>query len=233
MKRVIIIGASSGIGAELARVFSKSPCKLGLVARRLPLLETLKKELPVEVHLASLDVTKPDEIPAALEQLVERLGGLDILIIGAGTGHLSCDWDKEHETIQTNVVGFCAVANWGMKFFMHQGQGHIVGISSIAALRGSGSYSASKAFVSNYLEGLAKKAYRSKQPITISDIRPGFMDTSMAKGAGIFWLASVQRASQQIYEAILKKKRVVYITKRWRIIAFLLKDLPFALYRKI
>ena len=110
-----------------------------------------------------------------------------------------------------------------------QGHGHLVGISSIASLRGNRycpSYSASKAFQANYLEALRCIAKNEKLNLKITDVQPGLVDTPMAKGEGLFWGAPVKKASNQIYSAILKQKKKVYITKRWRFIAWIMKIAP-------
>ncbi len=128
------------------------------------------------------------------------------------------------------------MANVAFNYFEKKGSGHIVGISSIAALRGasdSPAYNASKAYMSNYLQGLRQKAYKSGLSITITDIQPGFVNTSMAQGRGLFWVASVSDAAIQIYNAIDSKKKHAYITARWRIIAWLLKVMPDWLYNKL
>ncbi len=95
------------------------------------------------------------------------------------------------------------------------------------------SYNASKAYVSSYLEGLACRKECRSGAITVTDVRPGFVDTPMAQGEGLFWVASPEKAAKQIYAAIRKKKRIVYITKRWRLIAAIIKLLPFCLYKRI
>jgi short-subunit dehydrogenase len=123
-----------------------------------------------------------------------------------------------------------------MKLFLAQGYGHLAGISSIAALRGSWeapAYNASKAFASNYLEGMHAKAVKSGKPIYVTDIQPGFVDTAMAQGEGLFWIASPQKAANQILEAIRKRKRHAYITRRWRLIGWILKLLPDFIYTKL
>ena len=109
-------------------------------------------------------------------------------------------------------------------------------MSSIASYRGNSwapAYSASKAYMSNYLEAISIKAYRLKKKIAVTDIQPGFVKTDMAKGNKLFWIAPLEKATKQIYHAIEKKKRRVQITKRWAIAAWFLKWLPFSLYKKI
>jgi short-subunit dehydrogenase len=142
----------------------------------------------------------------------------------------------EKQTIDTNIVGFTSIADWTFNYFEKQQSGHLVAISSIAGLRGNGvtpSYNASKAYQINYLEGLRQKASKLKSKIVVTDIRPGFVDTAMAKGEGQFWVASVNKASEQIFKAIQKKKKVVYVTKRWRLIATILKRIPRSIYDKM
>ena len=111
--------------------------------------------------------------------------------------------------------------------------GHIVGISSVAAIRGSGNepaYNASKAFQSNYLQGLRQKFHKLKLPVAVTDVQPGFVDTAMAQGEGLFWVAPPEKAAQQIFNSIRKRRKHVYVTRRWRLIAWLLKILPDSLY---
>jgi short-subunit dehydrogenase len=173
-----------------------------------------------------------------LNELICEMQGVELIVISAGIGaiNLELDWQKEVEIIETNVAGFAAVANVAIQHFMQQGYGHLVGISSLAALRGSDAspaYYASKAFESNYLQGLRKKMAKSRLPITITDVQPGLVDTAMAQGEGLFWVAPVEKAAQQIYVAISKKKEHVYVTKRWRLIAWLIKAMPTSLYNKM
>ena len=92
-------------------------------------------------------------------------------------------------------------------------------------------YNASKAFVSNYLQGLRQKFSKLRLPIIVTDVQPGFVDTAMAKG-DVFWVTSPKQAAQQIFDAIRKQKKHVYVSKRWRLVAWLLKAAPDWLYHK-
>jgi short-subunit dehydrogenase len=238
MKKVIIIGATSGIGKELAIIFAAKGYEMGITGRRSEVLDELRTQLPGKIYAETMDIRNTEESIKSLEKLVAAMGGMDILIINAGTGHInpSLDWTKEKETIETNVSGFTALATTGMQYFTKKGSGHLVGVSSIAGIRGSDiapAYNASKAFISTYLEGISRKVVKDKLNIAITDIQPGFVDTAMAKGEKKFWVASPKKAAEQIYEAILKKKRIAYITKRWRLIAWLLKVLPEYLYLRL
>jgi len=116
-----------------------------------------------------------------------------------------------------------------MNYFQKQGSGHLANISSIAGLLGNGiapSYNATKAYQINYFNGLRKKVKKLKLRIYLTDIRPGFVDTAILKGNGLFWIAPVDKAAKQIYAAIRKKKKKVYITKRWALIAFIIRLKP-------
>ena len=236
MKKAIIIGASSGIGRALAMELVSDGYHIGIVGRRASLLESAKSEYPDYLTIGNFDVLKPD-IPNRLDALVASLGGLDVLVISAGTGELNPTLAPEHieKTNALNVDAFSRLAVWGYRLFQKQGHGHLVTISSLAGLRGGGSapsYNATKAYQLNFLEGLRQKNQKEQTGLILTDVRPGFVDTAMAKGEGQFWVAPVEKAARQIAKAIRNEKEVVYITKRWRLIALLLKILPTWLYKR-
>lgn len=238
MKKAIVIGASSGIGKALAVVLAKHGYEVGLMARRTELLEDLKNEILTKTYVGHIDLSKVPNAIEKLRNMIQTMQGVDLVVISSGTGFLNpeLDWSKEQQTLDVNVYGFSALAGEAYKSFVEQGYGHLVGISSIGALRGNPiapAYNASKAFMSNYLEGLRKKAFQDKVPIDITDIKPGFVDTDMAKGEGKFWVATAQQAAEQIYSAIQQQKKHAYITHRWRLIGWALKLMPTWLYQRI
>jgi len=237
-KRAIIIGATSGIGRELARILIQNGYTVGAVGRRSNLLSELESENQGKCFTKEIDISETEEAMKLLKELISEMKAIDLMVISSGTGHINHElsWPLERETIEVNVSGFAAMANVVMEHFLKKDSGHLVGISSVSALRGScesPAYGASKAFVSNYLDGLRAKVTKSGHNINITDIQPGFVDTAMAKGDGIFWLATPQKAAEQIYAAIVKKKKHSYITKRWRIIGWLVKILPDFIYYKL
>jgi len=237
MKRAIVIGASSGIGRELAVVLSQSGFAVGLMARRLELLEQLGSTLPNPAFSRQADISECSAAMTILQDLIGEMGGVELIIISSGTGFINpdLDWTKEKRTVDVNVSGFVAMANVAFRHFSQAGRGHLVGISSIAAIRGhraAPAYNASKAFMSNYLEGLRVRARKAGLPIVVTDIQPGFVDTAMAKGPGLFWVASPQKAARQIYGAIHRKAKHAYVTKRWSAIGWLLKILPEFVYAR-
>lgn len=237
MQRVIIIGATSGIGKGLAELFAGQNDLVGITGRRVELLDALQHRFPGNIFTEPFDVTGENIIPH-LESLIAKLGGLDLLIYNSGYGEpsTSLDWAIDRQTIGTNVNGFTAIVNYAFNYFQRQGHGQIAAVSSIASVRGSSyapAYSASKAFMSNYLEGLAIRAKKLDTGIIITDILPGFVRTKMAKGNKQFWVAPAGKAVRQIFNAIKAKKRKVYVTKRWWLIAKLMKHFPFWLYRRL
>ena len=238
MRKAIVIGASSGIGKELAKILSEDEYMVGLVSRRENLLIELQDELPGNSYINNIDVANTTQAMKQLEELIMEMNGVDLIIISAGCGFVNPDleYEKEQRTIDVNVSGFTAMMNVAYQYFLKKGRGHIVGISSVAAIRGGydgPAYAASKAFISNYMEGVRIKAKKAGVPLHITDIKAGLVDTAMAKGEGLFWVAPPEKAALQIYRAIESKKEIAYVTKRWRLIAWLLKAMPTFIYQKL
>lgn len=238
MKRIIIIGATSGIGRGLAEQYAKENCLIGITGRRENLLKEICAQDKDKLFYKVCDITHTEATISLLEMLVQELGGMDLLIICAGTGELNPDlsYQIEEPTLLTNVIGFTNIADWGFRYFEQQKRGHIVAISSVGGIRGSGispAYNATKAYQINYMEGLRQKATKSPYSIYTTDVRPGFVDTAMAKGEGLFWVTPVDKAVKQIKKAISKKKNVAYISKRWKYVAALFRILPSAIYCRI
>ncbi len=236
MKRAIVIGASEGIGRALARELSREGYALGLAARGVQRLRELQRELPGESRVAHLDVTRPGEARAALDGLIRDLGGADLIVISAGVIFQDPDPWQEGRTVAVNVAGFSAVFRHAFDYFSARGSGHIVGLSSVAAVRGgcgSPVYNASKAFVSNLMHGYRIRAGKAGSRILITDIRPGHVSTRMLVGQrGVFWAVPVEAAARQIAEAIRKKRRRAYITPRWRLVAWAMRLVPDRLYSR-
>jgi short-subunit dehydrogenase len=173
-----------------------------------------------------------------IQQLINELGGLDILIYNTGYGDVSkeLNFEIENTTTRTNVNGFVEIVSYAFNYFVQQGYGQIAITSSVASVRGNSwapAYSASKSFMSNYAEGLNIKAKRLKKDIVITDLRPGFINTKMAKGNKQFWVVPKEKAAAQIINGIERKKRVVYISRRWWLVAQIMKMLPYSIYRRI
>ena len=232
MKNAIVFGATSGIGKSLTELLVKDNYKVAITGRRLEKLEELKKQYPNQILVKQNDIQQVDDVAKILNEIVDEFGAIDLIIQSSGVGFVNpkLEWKGENETIQTNVVGVTKLYDLAYNLFRKQKFGHLVGISSIASLRGNRAapaYFASKAYQKAYLESLyiKTKTIKSKH-VFITDIRPGFVDTAMALGDGIFWMVPLEKAAKQMYTAIKKKKRVAYISKRWRLVAAMLKIVP-------
>jgi short-subunit dehydrogenase len=236
-RAAVIIGASSGIGEALAHELNREGWRLGLLARRLDRLEALRQTLAPDAVVRRIDVTRADAA-GILEQVLDELGGVDLVIVSAGAGHNNRDLNVEldAETVTVNVVGFMTMAQVAVRHFLRRGHGHLVGVSSIAALRGNGTgaaYSASKAFQSVYLDGMRDLVRQSRLPIVVTEVQPGFVDTAMMKpeaalGSVARWLlvAPPALAARQIMRAIRTRTTHAYIPRRYALVASLLKVLP-------
>ena len=238
MGKAIIIGATSGIGKSLAEILLGEDYLVGVTGRRENLFQSIQTQELSSLVFRKMDVRDLSTIESICNELVSQMGGLDLLIISAGIGeqNKNLNFDVENSVIKTNIQGFTCVADWAMRYFKEQGYGHLVNISSIAGIRGNGiapSYNATKAYQINYLEGLRINVKEYGSSITVTDVRPGFVDTAMVKGEGLFWMAPVQKAAEQIVEAIKQKKQVVYITKRWWLIGLLLRIIPFSILKRV
>ncbi|MBQ9584799.1 MAG: SDR family NAD(P)-dependent oxidoreductase [Muribaculaceae bacterium] len=235
---IVIIGASSGIGKALFEKYSNENNRIGIIGRRAHLLDELYQKNPFKTIPAQADITNIEEIKQVINTLKEALGRIDLAIVCAGIGDINAtlDYAVEHPIINTNVVGWTFVIDTLYHIFEQQSHGHLVAISSIGGLRGepmAPAYSATKAYQINYLEALNKKAFKYGRHIIVTDIRPGLVDTAMAKGEGLFWVMPVEKVANQIIATINKRKSIAYVTKRWHFIAIINKYLPYHIYKKI
>lgn len=152
MKRILIVGATSGIGEGLARLYAeRGEVKIGVMGRRSGRLKDLCASRPDVFEAEVCDVTDTEALPVALERLASRLGGVDILVLSSGTGDLNpeLDYAVERCTLDTNVTGWTCVADWAIRYFENRGQGHLATVTSVGGLRGSGAapaYNATKSF---------------------------------------------------------------------------------------
>ncbi|MFC4212520.1 SDR family NAD(P)-dependent oxidoreductase [Pedobacter lithocola] len=238
MKKVLIIGATSGMGRSLTIQMSAMGYMVGITGKRQVLLNEIEGLNPPKIFGSCFDVNDEFELLENLNELIDRIGGFDILIYSAGYGEINENLDNliEQDTIRTNVRSFTNVITFAFDYFKQQGFGQIAAITSVAGLRGNDkapAYSASKAFQINYLEGLAMKARKLKININILDIRPGYVDTAMAKGDNLFWVTTVKKAAKQIIHGLEHKHEVIYVSKRWRLFAWIFKIIPRYLCEKL
>ncbi len=223
---VLIIGASSGIGKSLCCHYISRGCNVAVMGRRKALLDNLASYYPAQTIPISVDISDCIAFANSFSYTIERLKSIDLAIVCAGIGELnpSLAFPSELDTIATNVVGWTNVMDALFHFFVSQGKGHIVALTSIGGLQPASvapAYSASKAFQINYTKSLQAKS--RKTPLCITEIRPGLVNTRMAKGEGLFWVMPIEKVTKQIVRAIENKRKLCIVTKRWRLINLILK----------
>ena len=235
---IVIIGATSGIGKALFEKYANEDNRIGIIGRRAHLLDELYQKYPSKTFPAKADITNLEEIEQAINALHKEMEYIDFAIVCSGTGDINAtlEYSIERPAIYTNIVGWTFVIDMLYHILEQQGHGHLVAITSAGGLRGEAmapAYSATKAYQINYVEALRKKAFKNGEHIIVTDIRPGLVDTTMAKGEGLFWVMPVEKVARQIISAIRKKKSKAYVTKRWHILAIINKNLPFFLYKRL
>ena len=234
----IIIGASSGIGNEVARLLLQRGWHCGIAARRTEPLEQLRSEYPQLTETETIDITS-EEAPERLLQLIERLGGMDLYFhaSGIGTQNRDLQTDIEMSTVDTNAMGFTRMVDTAFNYLASHGGGHIAAISSIAGTKGLGpapSYSATKAFQNTYLQALEQLANARRLNIRFTDLRPGFVDTPLLDGDNHFpMMLRPQQVAKEMVEAIERRRHVRVIDWRWRIITALWRLIPRSIWRKL
>ena len=236
-KSILITGASSGLGEGMARHLARRGHRLALVARRRDRLDRLAVELrsagAPEVWVGELDVTQYATIPDVLARAADALGGLDVVVVNAGTagttiigrGHLA----EARRIIDTNLTGAIATIEAAVERFRKQGHGQVVAISSVAAARGTkgqGAYSASKAGLSRYLESLRVETVGEN--IQVTELAPGFIDTDLNRHMkNRPFVVSAEKGTAALVDAIEKQVGFRYIPVwPWTMMAQLLKILP-------
>lgn len=236
--KIIVVGATSGLGRMLAERYIRDGHVVGIVGRRGDKLAEVAKGHP-EVHCLKADVTDVGRIATHLAALAGEMGGLDLLVLCSGVGRMNPDLDYvlELPTVDTNVRGWTAVADWAFSYFMQQGHGHLAAISSVAGIRGlapAPAYSASKAYQIHYLEALRQRARISRKRVCVTDVRPGFVRTPLlSHPEKLFWVDEPEKAVRAIYRVISARKKKAVITRRWAFLAPWMRIAPEWLVAKI
>ena len=237
MKRIIIIGATSGIGREVAKLYIARGWQVGVAGRRTDELENLRQEAPQQVFTETIDVTH-DDAPTRLQSLIDKVGGMDIFLLSSGIGkqNPTLEADIELRTASTNVTGFMRMTMTAYHFFAKQGYGHIAAISSIAGTKGLGiapAYSATKCFQNTYLDALDQLAHMNGLNICFTDIRPGFVATPLLKDDSYPLLMKAPDVAAQIVKGIDHKKRTLIIDWRYRILVFFWRLIPRCIWLRL
>ena len=230
-KKVIIIGATSGIGREVALVYIAQGWMVGVAGRREAELESLRSMAPEQVFTQVIDVTK-DDASEHLQTLINKVGGMDLFLLSSGIGKQNYTLETEIElaTAATNVEGFIRMTNAAYHYFEKQGHGHLAVISSIAGTKGLGAaaaYSATKGFQHMYIDALDQLSRMQKLNISFTDIRPGFVATPLLKSSKRYpMLMEAPIVALDIVDALKRKKRVAIIDWRFRLIVGFWRLIP-------
>ena len=233
MKRAIVIGASSGIGHEVAKLLVEQGWTVGVAARRVERMQGIGA-----AAIEQIDVTA-DDATAGLERLIDRLGGMELFFYASGIGKQNRELSEDIElaTVQTNGMGFTRMIGAAFRYFANQGSGHIAAITSIAGTKGLGpapSYAATKAMQNVYLEALEQQANSRHLNIHITDIRPGFVDTPLLSGDFHYpMMLQPEKVAKEIVRAINRKKHVRVIDWRYRILTMAWRCIPRFVWRRM
>ncbi|MBQ6189988.1 MAG: SDR family NAD(P)-dependent oxidoreductase [Bacteroidaceae bacterium] len=232
-KRAIVIGASSGIGKEVAQLLVKEGWTVGVAARRVELLQDIGA-----VETEEIDVTQK-EATVKLKNLIERLGGMDLFFYASGIGKQNRELQENIElaTMETNAVGFTRMIGEAYRYFAYRGEGHIAAITSIGGTKGLGpapAYSATKAMQNTYLEALEQLSNAKGLKIHFTDIRPGFVDTALLNDDFHYpMMLKPEAVAKDIVKAIHARKHVRVIDWRYRILTALWQLIPRWIWRRI
>ena len=237
--KAIIVGASSGIGLEVAKLLLADGWHIGIAARREEALLELKKTAPERVEVMAIDITHPDAGERLLT-LVRQLGGMDLYFHSSGIGkqNRTLEPDIELQTMDTNAIGFTRMIGTAYRYFAEQGKGHIAAITSIAGTKGLGpapAYSATKALQATYLQALEQQArQRGLYDIHFTDIRPGFVDTALLSGSFRYpMMLRPESVARDIVSSIRKRRHVRIIDARYRVLTFFWHLVPNFIWRRL
>ena len=217
MKRAIIIGATSGIGKEVAQRLLSEGWQIGIAGRRQSALEDFRQIAPEQIKIQSLDVTQEDSA-GKLDALIHQLGGMDLFLLSSGIGFQNMELNMEIElnTARTNVEGFTRMVDTAFSYFRNNGGGHLAVISSIAGTKGLG------------------VAHLQKLDIHFTDIRPGFVATDLLNdGKHYPMLMKTDQVGRDIVRALHRKQRVAIIDGRYRILVFFWRMIPRWIWKRL
>lgn len=223
---ILIIGATSGIGHNLWEHYVSLGHDVIVIGRRKESLDDMGRNYPEHTLPVKCDISQAGSFDNALESIIHKHSRIDLAIVCAGIGELNPRLNVENElsTLSVNVMGWTNAVASIYRLFENQKSGHLVTVTSVGGLQPTPiapSYSASKAFQINYTKSLQSKAKGTD--IIVTEIRPGLVDTRMAKGEGLFWVMPLDRVCKRIIKAIDKRQKRLIVTRRWRIINFILK----------
>lgn len=232
-KRAIVIGASSGIGREVAKLLMQEGWMVGIAARREEMLNELSAAAMEQIDVTNEDATQ------RLQTLISQLGGMDLFFYASGIGKQNRELKEDIElaTVQTNGMGFTRMIGEAYRYFAAQGAGHIAAITSIAGTKGLGpapSYSATKAMQNVYLQALEQQAKSRGLNIRFTDIRPGFVDTALLSGDFHYpMMLKPEKVAKEIISSINHHRHIRVIDWKYRLLTAFWCRIPRCLWRRI
>lgn len=235
-KRIVVVGATSGIGLDVARLFISRGWFVGVAGRNTQMLDALKQENPSQVYTAVIDITHSDA-PERLSHLIEEMSGMDVYFHSSGIGYNNPQLDetKELDTLHTNGEGFTRMIGAAYRYFRLRKKGQIVAISSVAATRGMGSapaYSATKRFQMHYLQSIRQLATTDSLHLAVTEIRPGFVDTPLLRDGKYPMLMESKIVAQAIVKAVIRRKRLLTFDWRYRLLVAFWRMIPVRIWEK-
>lgn len=231
MRKAIVVGASSGIGREVALLLRQQGWTVGVAARRVEMLGDFEMA-------AAIDVTADDAVRRLLD-LVDRVGGMDLYFHASGVGHQNRELreDIELQTVETNGLGFTRMVGAAFRYMADHDGGHIAVISSIAGTKGLGpapAYSATKAMQNTYIQALEQLANARRLNIRFTDLRPGFVATDLLNDGHHYpLLLRKEQVARSMVNAIDGRRHVLVIDWRWRIITWFWRRIPRVAWRRL
>jgi len=239
MKKVVIMGASSGMGYALAEALASRGIKVGIAARHTESMRELKDRYPLFVEYESIDVTHRNAVDK-LGNLITKLGGMDIYFHSAGIGYenLTLDPEREVDIVRTNAAGFARMTCAAYRYFRDNNRnGQIAAITSVAGTKGIGrlsAYSATKKFDQWYLDALEQLSNAEGAGISFTDIRPGWVRTPLVPDDRKFPMEmTVEYVLPYIIKAVVRKERVAVIDWRWNALVGIWRNIPNAIWTRM
>jgi short-subunit dehydrogenase len=243
MKKVLIIGATSAIAQETAKLYAKEKAALFLVGRDESKLKAIEDDLKTrgaeQVISYTTDLNEFHKHQGLIDEAQDILGDIDVVLIAHGTlgkqEEFEKDFEKTHRSFKTNFISVASLVTILANHLEGKQKGSIAVISSVAGDRGRGSnyvYGTSKAAVSIFLAGVRNRL--AKKGVQVLTIKPGFVDTPMTAEfkKGLLW-ARPDTIARGIVKAIDRKKDVVYLPGFWRLIMFIIRHIPERIFKKL
>ena len=236
-RKAIVMGASSGLGREVAIRLLREGWTVAVAARRMDALQTIQVQGKSAPIAACIDVTS-ENAASEMRSLIEKIGGVDLYfhVSGIGKKNMQLDPTIELNTVQTNAVGFTRMVGEVFRWMASHDGGHIAVISSVAGTRGLAlvpSYSATKAFQNNYIQALERLSYARKLNIKFTDIRPGFVDTDLIRGSHFPMTMTIDEVVDEMMAAVSHGMHVRVIDWKWRIAVAIWRLTPQFIWRRL